>query len=98
MIEFRVTAREMEQFLKYKVPVDLKKIQGEGAVMGESFVEMAVHKGLQPKESEKLNETLLHFFSRLKNAGAEFGSGVLMKSVLLWLLLIGLFRRGRKMK
>ena len=73
VIEFRVTAREMEQFLKYKVPVDLKKIQGEGAVMGESFVEMAVHKVLQPKESEKLNETLLHFFSRLKNAGAEFG-------------------------
>ena len=73
VIEFRVTAREMEQFLKHKVPVDLKTIQGKGAITGASFVEMAAHKGWQPKESEKLNETLLHFFSRLKNAGAEFG-------------------------
>lgn len=73
VIEFRVTMGEMERFLKHKIPVNLNAIQAGGAEMGASFVEIATHKGLQPRESEKLNDTLLHFFSRLKNAGAEFG-------------------------
>lgn len=73
VIEFRVTMEEMERFLKHKIPVNLNAIQAGGAEMGASFVEIATHKGLQPRESEKLNDTLLHFFSRLKNAGAEFG-------------------------
>lgn len=73
VIEFRVTMGEMERFLKHKIPVNLNAIQAGGVEMGASFVEIATHKGLQPRESEKLNYTLLHFFSRLKNAGAEFG-------------------------
>ena len=73
VIEFRVTAREMEQFLKHKVPVYLKTIQGEGAITGASFVEIATHKGSQVKGNANLDKILLHFFDRLKDAGAEFG-------------------------
>lgn len=41
--------------------------------MGKAFVEMAKDKVWQPGESENLTDTLLGFFGKLKEAGAEFG-------------------------
>ncbi len=73
VIEFRVTTEEMEQFLKHKTPVDLNPVRGKGADMGKAFVEMAKDKVWQPGESENLTDTLLGFFGKLKEAGAEFG-------------------------
>lgn len=73
VIESRVTAVEMARFLAHKAPVDLEAVGGKGASTGASFVGMASFRKEQLEEDEKLRNTLLNFFSKLKSVGVEFG-------------------------
>lgn len=73
VIEFRVTQEEMERFLKHKTPVDLNTVWGKGSAMGKAFVGIAKNKAGQLEESKELTDTLLGFFGKLKEVGAEFG-------------------------
>lgn len=73
VIEFRVTAEEMESYLKQSGKVDLDILKGQGAAMEQSFVELAKNRDLAYSSQPDLNETLVSFFRGLKKAGAEFG-------------------------
>jgi 5-methylcytosine-specific restriction protein B len=63
----------MEQFLKDIKPLYLDSINGLGANMATSFVELANNKNLKPVSIDGLNLTLINFFNELKRTGAEFG-------------------------
>ncbi len=73
VIEFRVTAEEMGSYLKSNFTIDLANLEGHGANMAGSFVQIAKDNSLEAKETEELNSTLMSFFSELKKTGAEFG-------------------------
>jgi len=73
VIEFRVSESEMEQFLKNIQPLNLASINGLGAKMAASFVELAKNKDLKPTYIDNLNTALIGFFNELKKTGAEFG-------------------------
>jgi 5-methylcytosine-specific restriction protein B len=73
VIEFRVTANEMDSYLKQPGKVDLEAIKGLGSAMEQSFVELAKNRDLEYGSQPDMNETLVSFFGELKNAGAEFG-------------------------
>lgn len=73
VIEFRVSEEEMAQYLDDIKPLDLDKINGLGAEMAASFIELAKNKAILPKDLEKLSTTLVLFFKELKKTGTEFG-------------------------
>ena len=73
VIEFRVTASEMETYLKSNSQINFEDLKGEGKNMAESFVELAKASSLGAADSESLNKTLMSFFAELKKIGAEFG-------------------------
>lgn len=75
VIEFRVTATEMEAYLSERKPLDMAALQGKGSSMATDFVHMAQDKTLTIEEDmiKDVNTTLLSFFKELKEAGAEFG-------------------------
>ena len=73
VIEFRVTAGEMDSYLKNGKSVDLKVLQGKGKEMAKDFIESARNKDYN-QENKKLPYTeLIRFFKELKKTGAEFG-------------------------
>jgi 5-methylcytosine-specific restriction protein B len=73
VIEFRVTKEEMENYLQSNSIIDLKNLEGLGANMAGSFVEIAEDLNLKVNDTEELNKSLMSFFSELKKTGAEFG-------------------------
>ena len=73
VIEFRVTAAEMESYLQINSNINLKNLEGLGANMAESFIEIAKDYSLEAVDAIELNKTLMSFFSELKKTGAEFG-------------------------
>ena len=73
VIEFRVTAKEMEAYLSNNKPLTLDNLKGVGAGMAESFLGIAREDSIAPKNQEEINKVLLTFFSELKKTGAEFG-------------------------
>jgi len=73
VIEFRVTAAEMEEYLQSNSSVNLDNLEAEGSSMAQSFVGIAKDKTIEAENPEVLNVTLLKFFSELKKTGAEFG-------------------------
>lgn len=73
VIEFRVTATEMENYLASNSQINLDDLKGQGKNMAESFVNLAKDGSLKAVDSEKLNNTLMSFFAELKKTGAEFG-------------------------
>lgn len=73
VIEFRVTAAEMERYLGSNSQINLKNLEGEGKNMAESFVELAKDESLEAGDKKELNKTLMNFFAELKKTGAEFG-------------------------
>jgi len=73
VIEFRITEKEIEQFLERPVKPDLKQLKGAGAGMAENFLEMARTKEFESPSNGELNKALLKFFGELKKTGAEFG-------------------------
>jgi len=76
VIEFRITKKEIEDFLKNTNKIDLNKLlepetkMGLGASMAEDFVKTAKSNFIGDSDS---NEKLIVFFNELKKAGAEFG-------------------------
>jgi 5-methylcytosine-specific restriction protein B len=73
VIEFRVTAAEMESYLESNAEINLDDLKSEGRNMAGSFVELAKDTSLAASEEKVLNKTLMSFFVELKKTGAEFG-------------------------
>lgn len=73
VIEFRVTADEMESYLVSTKTLDLDSLKSSGANMADSFVQIACNRSLQPNNIKELETPLLNFFKELKKTGAEFG-------------------------
>lgn len=73
VIEFRVTKEEMENYLQSNSVINLDNLEGLGANMAGSFVEIAKDDSLEATDTEELNKSLMSFFSELKKTGAEFG-------------------------
>jgi 5-methylcytosine-specific restriction protein B len=72
-IEFRVSQEEMRHFLGNIRNIDMKQLEGNGAGMGKSFLDMAANKSFETKDIVEINESLVKFFGELKKTGAEFG-------------------------
>lgn len=70
-IEFRLTEKDLNDFIKSEIPLDMKVLKGAGENMGESFVAMATQK--TDKNLSKSETDLIKFFKELKKSGAEFG-------------------------
>ncbi|RZK19833.1 MAG: hypothetical protein EOO43_11500 [Flavobacterium sp.] len=70
-IEFRLTEKDLSEFIASDTELNMKLLVGQGANMGESFMELA----LKPVDKNlKFSEAVItHFFSELKKSGAEFG-------------------------
>jgi 5-methylcytosine-specific restriction protein B len=73
VIEFRVTADEMKNYLNKNTILEINKLKSAGADMSESFVKIAKDKTLRAINSDILETELLNFFNELKKTGAEFG-------------------------
>ena len=71
VIEFKISADEMDDFLTDMRDVDKDSIISKAANMGASFVEIASNNDLE-KDTTAV-ETLKKFFRELKNVNAEFG-------------------------
>ncbi len=70
-IEFRLTEKDLEDFITSDIKLNMDILTAQGANMGESFMSMAV---LETDKNLKTNEADLKlFFSELKKSGAEFG-------------------------
>ena len=72
VIEFRVTASEMDEYLKNSKPLNLEELTGQGSNMAGSFLDIAGNKELI-SDNEEMAGVLINFFTELKKAGAEFG-------------------------
>jgi 5-methylcytosine-specific restriction protein B len=70
-IEFRLTEKDLADFIASDVKLDMGLLKAQGKNMGESFMALAL------KETDKNLKTseveLKLFFSELKKSGAEFG-------------------------
>ncbi len=73
VIEFRITASDMESYLNSNSQLDLSVLESKGADMASSFVDLANDKSIRTKDTSALSATLMAFFNELKLVGAEFG-------------------------
>lgn len=71
VIEFKISSKEMGEFLQEMREIDRDNIIGKAAGMGADFVAKACKKDLA-QDSEAV-EMLQKFFDELKNVNAEFG-------------------------
>ena len=71
VIEFKISPKEMADFLKDMKEIDRESINGKAAGMGASFVQIASCKELA-KNIDAVS-TLQNFFNELKGVNAEFG-------------------------
>jgi hypothetical protein len=70
-LEFRLTEKDLEDFILSGIKLNMDLLSAQGATMGESFMDMALQeteKNLKPRADD-----LKQFFSELKKSGAEFG-------------------------
>lgn len=72
-LEFRLTWKQMKNFLSDMKPIDMDALKAKGAGMGNSFLNMALSNPSDADIPEYVQSTLLNFFGELKKAGAEFG-------------------------
>lgn len=70
VIEFKVSDKDMEEFLDMAPNVDITLCEAKAADMAESFVEIA---GGSKIVSTEANDVLKKFFKELKTVNAEFG-------------------------
>jgi len=70
VIEFRVSKSEMDAYFDEPKALDMESLRGAGSAMGESFVAKAIEK---VKIESGIKQTLMPFFEKLQEAGAEFG-------------------------
>jgi len=73
VIEFRVTADEMEAYLGNNKVLNVDSLKSAGANMAEAFVKIAKDKTIAAANTSDLNKALIAFFTELKKTGAEFG-------------------------
>lgn len=73
VIEFRVTAEEMQSYLETNSAIELENLEALGAPMAQDFVNIAKDNALKARNVDELNDALINFFSELKKTGAEFG-------------------------
>jgi 5-methylcytosine-specific restriction enzyme B len=73
VIEFRITEDELRDYLSSAEGLNLEGLAGKGAAMGSDFVRLALERNYPLENADKLNASLLEFFSELKKTGAEFG-------------------------
>ncbi|WP_067145088.1 MrcB family domain-containing protein [Pseudotamlana agarivorans] len=74
VIEFRVDKDDIADFLKTPKEIDFTTLNYSGAVMGESFINLASNKDFPSIDTDSpLNTNLIRFFEELKKTGAEFG-------------------------
>lgn len=73
VIEFRVTAGEMKDFLANPQKPNLEDLAGKGAQYAKAFVAAAKEKEFELDEQEDVSKVLMRFFPALQEAGAEFG-------------------------
>lgn len=71
VIEFKISEKEMGQFLMQDINVDFEAADRLCADMGQDFVVKALQKNAE--RTELAEETLLKFFKELKKVNAEFG-------------------------
>jgi 5-methylcytosine-specific restriction protein B len=80
-IEFRLTEKDLADFIESEVKLDMDLLKAKGANMSDGFMKMVIPK--KEEEDVKLKEgkdilkyyekDLKQFFSELKKSGAEFG-------------------------
>lgn len=73
VIEFRVSANEMERYLNEGRQLKLDDVNKAGAGMAADFLRWANDKSISNRHEAELKKTLLTFFNELKKTGAEFG-------------------------
>ncbi|MBX3007648.1 MAG: hypothetical protein KF816_06425 [Melioribacteraceae bacterium] len=73
VLEFKVTAEEMDDFLNKPVKTDLSPIAGLGNCMAEDFLKISRKEITVFDSQQEIKETFLKFFGELKKIGAEFG-------------------------
>jgi hypothetical protein len=70
-IEFRLTEKDLQDFIQSDKELNMDLLTSQGATMAESFMDMVL---IKPDKNLKTSETDLKlFFSELKKSGAEFG-------------------------
>lgn len=72
VIEFRIDSKDIEAYLSAPKKIELEKLEGMGAGMGESFVILS-QKEFDVDSNDDLKKVLVEFFVELKKSGAEFG-------------------------
>ncbi|MDO6745510.1 hypothetical protein Q4553_13125 [Tenacibaculum soleae] len=72
-IEFRVTEKEISNFLKSPNQIDLTQLESKGANMAADFIKTARNNEFEEINTDDLNNTLVNFFGQLQKTGAEFG-------------------------
>lgn len=70
-IEFRLTEKDLVDYIGSDIKLDMNILTGNGANMAESFMKMALQEA--DKNLKNFEEDLKNFFSELKKSGAEFG-------------------------
>jgi 5-methylcytosine-specific restriction enzyme B len=73
VIEFRVTADDMKEFLFMPKLLNGEKMSSNGAYMATDFINIATATTSDVLNSQSTNQALLDFFIELKKTGAEFG-------------------------
>lgn len=73
VIEFRISEKDMRDFLIKGRVTNLKLLEKKGASMAESFIQLATNAFSQTSIDRKLFDELMNFFVALKKSGAEFG-------------------------
>ena len=73
VIEFRVTLKEMKDYLERFTSINLENLKGQGAEMETDFVAIARDPISKDFNSEEIKIILTTFFRELQKIGAEFG-------------------------
>jgi len=74
VIEFRVSADDMREFLGEVTTPDIPSLAGKGATYGSAFVQAANSNAEVPAEVKtEFDDEMLLFFTALQSHGAEFG-------------------------
>lgn len=71
VIEFKVSEKEMDDFLDDFSPINMDILCHKGANMAEDFVSVAKQKDIE--HDKEIKEILINFFKNLKEVNAEFG-------------------------
>lgn len=80
-IEFRVDETNIKSFFDLPTKIDLSVLEGKGAAMAKSFLEIAADNDIE--KDDEYSDILVKFFNELKKVGAEFGYRTAVEMLLL---------------